>query len=202
MASNAPNRLPSDRPSNWLDRMIEDARERGDFDDLPGHGEPLKLPPASAAPSEYDLAFTMLSNAGFAPYWIELGKDAEKIEQQMSAFRDQAAHEMDELRDQLESASAERLASEPDRKPWWQRIWSGDSKLDQWQSAAVTRESIERRRSVLREQHAHLAETLDAKLATFHAAMPRELWHVQRPRNSPEDWAAVFDRACPPVLDY
>ena len=61
------------RGENWLDQAIEEARERGDFDDLPGHGQPLRIETNDVAP-EWDMAFRVLKNAGFALPWMELGK--------------------------------------------------------------------------------------------------------------------------------
>jgi hypothetical protein len=102
--SNASHRLSSDRPPDWLDQLIEKARERGDFDNLPGHGKPLDLPPESSAPSEFDLAFTMLSNAGYAPHWMELGKEADRLEVSLTEFRLRASDEIAALRAELRSS--------------------------------------------------------------------------------------------------
>lgn len=33
---------PSERWESWIDRQIREAQERGDFDDLPGAGKPLR----------------------------------------------------------------------------------------------------------------------------------------------------------------
>jgi hypothetical protein len=54
--------------------------ERGDFDNLRGAGKPLNLARDPNVPEDWELAFNMLKNAGFAPDWIETRKqvDAEK----------------------------------------------------------------------------------------------------------------------------
>ncbi len=52
-----------------IEKSISEAQSRGDFDKLPGHGQPLKWD------SDYDdenwLANRVLKNAGFTPAWIE-----------------------------------------------------------------------------------------------------------------------------------
>ena len=58
---------------NWLDRQIREAQERGEFDDLPGKGKPLDLTTNPYA-QDWELAFKILKDAGYAPEWIELDK--------------------------------------------------------------------------------------------------------------------------------
>lgn len=197
MSSEAPHRFSADRSPDWLDQIIEKGRERGDFDDLPGHGKPLNLPPESSAPSEFDLAFTMLSNAGFAPWWMELGKEADRLERELASFRSRAADEIASLRKGLVTAP-ERGLQRSSHQSRWRRLFSGLHVDTASAHAQHSPQSIEQRRLELRHRHQELAEKLDAKLATYHAAMPRELWHAQRVRLAPEAWAAMFDAACPP----
>jgi DnaJ family protein C protein 28 len=58
---------------DWIDRQIREAQERGAFDDLPGRGKPLDLTPNPYA-RDWELAFKILKDAGYAPEWIELDK--------------------------------------------------------------------------------------------------------------------------------
>lgn len=46
---------------------ITEAIERGDFDNLPGRGEPLNLEDLSGVPEELRMAYKILKNAGCAP---------------------------------------------------------------------------------------------------------------------------------------
>jgi len=57
------------------ERLIREAQERGEFEDLRLHGKPL---PDRRNPyvGERELAFDMLQNAGAAPPWIEADKEA------------------------------------------------------------------------------------------------------------------------------
>jgi len=50
-----------------VDGIIKNAIARGDFDDLPGRGEPLELQDSSMIPEEHRLAFRVLKEAGAVP---------------------------------------------------------------------------------------------------------------------------------------
>ncbi|MFS8084272.1 MAG: 50S ribosomal protein L31, partial [Acidobacteriota bacterium] len=56
-------------------QKIREAIERGEFDDLPGKGEPIDTSVNPFEDPEMRLAHRMLRNAGFAPSWIEERKD-------------------------------------------------------------------------------------------------------------------------------
>lgn len=68
-------RKPKDLPNweSWIDQQIREAQERGEFEDLPGKGQPLDLAPNPYA-QDRELAFKVLKDAGYAPEWIELDK--------------------------------------------------------------------------------------------------------------------------------
>jgi len=68
------------------ERLIREAQERGDFDDLPHRGQAL---PDRSNPfaGEMGLAFDMLLNAGIAPPWIEADKEARACLARRDALR-------------------------------------------------------------------------------------------------------------------
>jgi DnaJ family protein C protein 28 len=57
----------------WIDQQIREAQERGEFDNLPGSGQPLDLA-ANPYAQEREMAFKILKDSGYAPDWIELDK--------------------------------------------------------------------------------------------------------------------------------
>ena len=57
-----------------VERQIREAQERGDFDDLPGRGQPLPHEPWEG---EWGLAHHILKQAGETLPWIALGRDIE-----------------------------------------------------------------------------------------------------------------------------
>jgi DnaJ homolog subfamily C member 28 len=63
------------RWESLVDQKIREAMEQGEFDDLPGMGEPIDTSVNPFEDPEMRLAHRMLRNAGFAPAWIEERKD-------------------------------------------------------------------------------------------------------------------------------
>src|SRR2546426_10173165 len=63
------------RWESLIDQKIREAIAQGEFDNLPGKGEPVDLSENPFEDPELRLAHRMLRNAGFAPSWIEERKD-------------------------------------------------------------------------------------------------------------------------------
>lgn len=61
------------------ERRIQEAQERGDFDDLPGAGSPLHLEDMSHVPQELRMAYTILRNANCLPPELEERKEIQKL---------------------------------------------------------------------------------------------------------------------------
>lgn len=87
-----------------IDEIIQDAMRKGQFDNLPGAGERLKLDDDLLVPSEQRLAYKLLRDNGYAPDWMAEGQslDATRDQlirdlrrangsQQIAALREQAA---------------------------------------------------------------------------------------------------------------
>lgn len=60
-----------------MEERIRKAREKGAFDNLEGHGKPLNLYENPFEPPDMRMAFKLLKDAGFCPYWMELGKEVD-----------------------------------------------------------------------------------------------------------------------------
>jgi len=58
-----------------IERMIRESMDRGEFDDLPGAGQPIDLTENPFEAPELRTVHRLLRNAGFAPAWIEERKD-------------------------------------------------------------------------------------------------------------------------------
>lgn len=54
-----------------VERRIREARERGEFDNLPGQGKPLVLDDDALIPEDLRVALRILKNAGFVPPEVE-----------------------------------------------------------------------------------------------------------------------------------
>ena len=60
----------------WAERHILDAQHKGEFDNLPGSGEPLTLDEDSHVPPELRASYRLLKNAGCLPPELEHRKEA------------------------------------------------------------------------------------------------------------------------------
>jgi DnaJ homologue, subfamily C, member 28, conserved domain len=73
-----------------VERLIREAMDRGEFDELPYRGEPLPLPDETAA-GDMASAYHILRNAGVAPPWIEADKRVRQLLAERDAIVEQAA---------------------------------------------------------------------------------------------------------------
>lgn len=60
----------------WAERHILDAQCQGEFDDLPGSGEPLILDDDLHVPTELRAGYRLLKNAGCLPPELQQRKEA------------------------------------------------------------------------------------------------------------------------------
>jgi DnaJ homolog subfamily C member 28 len=58
-----------------VEKKIREAMDRGEFDDLPGKGQPISLEENPFEDPDLRLVHRLLCNAGFAPAWIEERKE-------------------------------------------------------------------------------------------------------------------------------
>lgn len=78
-------------PRQWesaIDKQIREAEERGDFENLPGRGRPLRL---ESWDDEWGLAYHVLKQAGETLPWISLGRDIEAAEEKLRRLLDDAS---------------------------------------------------------------------------------------------------------------
>lgn len=87
-------RYPSgvDRPhESLIERQLREAREAGQFDDLPFRGEPIPLDDDSAA-GDWALAHRMLKNANMVPPWIATDREVRELLARRDSILARAAH--------------------------------------------------------------------------------------------------------------
>jgi DnaJ family protein C protein 28 len=82
-----------DKYEPLIDRMIRESMDRGEFDDLPGSGQPIDLSENPYEKPELRSVHRLLKNAGFAPAWIEERKDIDAEFQRLYAIV-QRAHSL------------------------------------------------------------------------------------------------------------
>jgi hypothetical protein len=71
------------------ERKIKEALENGEFDLLPGRGEPLPLEDDSHVPEDLRLAYKVLKNADCLPPEIELRKEIRQMEDMLESIPDE-----------------------------------------------------------------------------------------------------------------
>lgn len=115
---------------NWnllVERRILAAMERGEFDHLPGQGQPLAWPENPFVPPDWRLTFHLLEQAGLAPEWIM--RDAE-IRADLAALEGRRERErlwMEERRAALAdmfpaARAAERVRLRQVQECTWERV--------------------------------------------------------------------------------
>ncbi|PIQ26071.1 DUF1992 domain-containing protein [bacterium (Candidatus Blackallbacteria) CG17_big_fil_post_rev_8_21_14_2_50_48_46] len=63
-----------------VEQKIQEALRRGEFENLPGAGQPLNLEEDSDVPPESRMAYKILKNAGVLPEELQLRKDLKALE--------------------------------------------------------------------------------------------------------------------------
>lgn len=63
-----------------VEKRIQEALDRGDFDNLPGKGKPIPLEDDSMIPDDLRLAHKILKNAGCLPPELEICKEIRQME--------------------------------------------------------------------------------------------------------------------------
>ena len=66
-----------------VNKQIEEAMERGEFSDLPGKGEPLKLDTNPFLTPQARMVNRLLKENGFTPRWVELEKEIKQEKAQL-----------------------------------------------------------------------------------------------------------------------
>jgi hypothetical protein len=73
------------------EKRINEAIQRGEFDNLPGSGKPLNLEDDRQIPDDLRLAYKILRNADCLPPELELKKAIRTAEELLSSLKDESA---------------------------------------------------------------------------------------------------------------
>jgi hypothetical protein len=90
------------------EQRIAEAMARGDFDDLPGQGEPLRLDDDPLVPEDLRVAYRILRNAGYVPPEVESLRAVSALEQLIDSTPDNEQRRSAILRLQLLRTQLER----------------------------------------------------------------------------------------------
>ncbi|MBM3225401.1 MAG: DUF1992 domain-containing protein [Candidatus Tectomicrobia bacterium] len=71
------------------EQRIREAMERGEFDNLPLQGKPVKLDDLVGVPEHLRMGYTILKNAGVLPEEMQLKKDIVSLQSLLAACYDE-----------------------------------------------------------------------------------------------------------------
>lgn len=88
--------------NSFIEQLIKEAINRGEFDNLPGKGQPVDLTEYFNTPESLRAGYKMLKDAGFVPEEIELKKEIEALKEKFRASQD------DQIKARLHKAIEEK----------------------------------------------------------------------------------------------
>jgi hypothetical protein len=176
---------------SWVDHLIVTAQEQGAFDNLSTHGKPLELDDNPLA-GGLEVGFGLLKNANAAPFWIEIDKEMRAAAEEMARLLARAT-EIARAR----AATPELPAPRPEpARSLGGRLWSflwPSPEIEPLPEPAYRPGEAELTR--LRTRYLERAEELERAIRQYNAAIPRDLWWLERTRRTVADAATDWDRA-------
>ena len=70
---------------NLIEEKIREAMEAGEFDNLPGKGQPIDLDAYFATPSDLRLGYSVLKSSGCVPAEVALLREIEELRKKLAA---------------------------------------------------------------------------------------------------------------------
>ena len=194
------------RIDSWeghVEQTIREARERGDFDNLPGAGKPLDLEENPFA-GEWQSAFRMARNAGAAPLWVQLDREIAADRAALREMASRTARHLDRERERLARGGADAPPAGATPAPRWRAAWRrllfGPGPAPDGAESATPRTpaDLEAERDRARALYLKRAAEVDAKIKDFNTYRPRTLSWLEKPRLLPDAAGRDFDALCPP----
>ena len=71
------------------EQRIREAMEKGEFDDLPFHGKPIRLDDLAGVPEQLRMGYKILKNAGVLPEEMQLKKEIVSLKNLLDACYDE-----------------------------------------------------------------------------------------------------------------
>jgi hypothetical protein len=165
-----------DRFRAIAERRIQEAITDGEFDNLAGMGQPLRVDENPYVPEDWRLAFKVLENAGVVPDWVAL---AQELDAETEAWRRYGDDHFATLRARLAQAVAQPGA------------------LRRLREEIATLKAMHRRAT---EHHAALLADLNRKIHYYNAIIPSD--SLQRATFLPEAEMRAWEDRLPAYLTY
>ena len=74
----------------FVEDQIKKAMAEGEFDNLPGKGQPIDLDGYFQTPEDLRICYSILKNSQFIPEEVQMLKDIEALREQLAACSDEA----------------------------------------------------------------------------------------------------------------
>jgi hypothetical protein len=189
-SSNRESSTNADLPrwESWVEQAISEARERGDFDNLPGHGQRLVIEENREA-GDWEMGYHLLKNAEMSPPWMELNREVQAETAALVAIRERFC------RSQRADDAPPLPAPPPARRPWW-AFWRSAPPAPAAPDPALLREARAAEERQARRAYLAQAARLDEVLAAYNAWLPDDLRRLTRPRMTPARAAREWDAPC------
>ena len=103
------------RADSWIDRLMREAEERGDFDDLAGRGRPLENLAEVHDPAWWAKNFVQREDVSVVPPAIEIKRSAERTLEKLPGFRREvdARAALEKLNDEIRQVNRLAAAGPP-----------------------------------------------------------------------------------------
>jgi hypothetical protein len=176
------------RWESWVDQAISEAQERGDFDNLPGHGQRLTIEENPEA-GDWEMAYHLLKNAEMSPPWMELNREVQQETAALAAIRERYC------RTQRAGDALPAPAPLPAQRPWW-AFWRSVPVRPAAPDPNLVREARAAEERQARRAYLAQAARLDEVLAAYNAWLPDDLRRLMRPRMTPARAAREWDVPC------
>jgi DnaJ-like protein len=182
--------LNADLPrwESWVEKAISEAQERGDFDNLPGRGEPLVIEENREA-GDWEMGYHLLKNAEMSPPWMELNREVQAEAAALAAIRERYC------RSQVADVALPATPI-PNSRPWW-AFWRSTPAPPVDPDPALVREARDAEGRQARRAYLAQAARLDEVLAAYNAWLPNDLRRLTRPRMTPARAVREFEAPCP-----
>ncbi|HEX5167060.1 MAG TPA: DnaJ family domain-containing protein, partial [Thermomicrobiales bacterium] len=168
---------------------------RGEFDNLAGQGKPQDLTTDHHA-GDRESGFRVLKNNGPAPAWIEADK---AIRAEQAALAELAARTASFITEHLDDETTNAPApAAPTFSARLRRLWSGSRRPAQPVNH-FTRADLRNERDRVRREYLRRSDELNQTINEYNSALPFDLLWRERQKITPEQAAATFNSACPPV---
>jgi hypothetical protein len=175
------------RWESWVEQAISEAQERGEFDNLPGQGQPLVIEENREA-GDWEMGFHALKNADMLPPWMELNREVQAETAALVAIRERHCRSQ-------RAGEALPVPARPPARPWW-AFWRTAPAVAATPDPALVREARAAEERQARRAYLAQAARLDEVLAAYNAWLPDDLRRLTRPRMTPTRAAREWDAPC------